>query len=716
MTRYEVLERIGAGRMAELFRGKAIAAGGFEKPVAIKRILPHLSSDPRFVELLIAEAKILSVLRHRNIVQIFDVGVGDDGHHFLVMEFVDGVDLGALQRNLEGARRRLPIDLVLHVGAEVCEALEHAQHAAGPDGAPMRLVHRDVTPANVLVSRAGEVKLTDFGLAKRPEDGTSAGGLRGRFGYVSPEQASGLPVDARSDVFAVGVMMWELALGRRLFSGLPDFEALRAVRENPIPRLRELDPSLPPDLDTILAEALARDPDHRLPGAGELGKRLRGLRYSLDDSSGDPAAALGRLVVGVERGPAAAVIEKSTTARGKKRPTSGGFDGAEPTVLRIRTADGFADDQEGTSLSRARRVIDSFEEEQTRMSRLPAAFEEISTVGGSMRARSQHDARVDTPPGMAPLHLRDSGEISATHPAQAPLHLRDSGELAAAPPPDLDDPPLEERRRGRPARASRTPPPVPVRPAAPPPPPPASSSSPELRAAAARAAAAPPPAPPMPAPMPAPPMPAPPSAASSSPSLRAPTEPATAAPYPQRPATSAPYPLGAAPAHVRSATSRPVVGFGRRAPRRWWPIVVAAIAIAALSFLITRAALDPGELPTGTPGAADAGAAGDATAATDDAAATPAVATPPDAGLDAPEILVDAADAPDDAGLDDATAPDDATPASDATPLDDAGPDDALAAAPVDAAPTAKPTPPRKKPVRKPPRKKPIRKPTRRGR
>ena len=122
MTRYELLDRIGVGGMAEIFRGKAVAAGGFEKPVAIKRILPHLSQDTRFVELLIAEAKVLSLLKHRNIVQIFDVGLGDDSQYFLVMEFVDGKDLGAIFRALESRRRRLPFDLALHIGAEIGRA------------------------------------------------------------------------------------------------------------------------------------------------------------------------------------------------------------------------------------------------------------------------------------------------------------------------------------------------------------------------------------------------------------------------------------------------------------------------------------------------------------------------------------------------------------------------------------------------------------------
>ena len=367
MTRYELLDRIGVGGMAEIFRGKAVAAGGFEKPVAIKRILPHLSQDRRFVELLIAEAKVLSLLKHRNIVQIFDVGLGDDGQYFLVMEFVDGKDVGSVQRALEAQRRKMPFDLVLHIGAEICEALEHAVMSRGPDGKPMSLVHRDVSPSNVLLSRAGEVKLTDFGIAKRAEqDATHGGAVRGKFAYISPEQARNEHLDPRSDVFSVGILLWELLCGRRLFSQLGDLEALRAVREPRIQRPSEIDRTLPIVIDEIVMTALARDKQRRFPSAGALGAKLRSLRYSLDSTVGDPATELAKIIDSTEQ----VERESSPPTTLSKHRAVNEFDASEATVIRIHTADAFSARDNEASVIAAREVIDRFEDEETRLAQL----------------------------------------------------------------------------------------------------------------------------------------------------------------------------------------------------------------------------------------------------------------------------------------------------------------------------------------------------------
>ena len=376
MTRYELTDRIGAGAMAEIFRGKAVASGGFEKPVAIKRILPHLSQDDRFVEILIAEANIVSHLRHRNIVQVFDVGLGPDGQYFVVMELVDGCNLGILQTGLESRQKRMPVGLGLYIGAEICDALEHAHRAPGPDGRALRLVHRDVSPNNVLLSRSGEVKLTDFGIAKRSEEVSLHGGVRGKFAYISPEQGSGRSVDARSDVFSVGILLFEMIVGRRLFSSLPDFEALKAVCDGKVPRPRSVDPKLDPKLEAILLKALAHAPEERYHGAGELGKDLRGYRYSLPSTGGDPAAELASLVTrfdGQGRQPPARKEAAVAAAVAVPRPQPDDFTGTTSTFTL----------EEEASLVRKTTYEEAwqkFREEESRVSRAYQAASESGSM------------------------------------------------------------------------------------------------------------------------------------------------------------------------------------------------------------------------------------------------------------------------------------------------------------------------------------------------
>lgn len=410
MTRYEMLDKIGAGGMAEVFRGKAVAAGGFEKPVAIKRILPHLSKDARFVDMLIAEAKVLAHLRHRNIVQIFDVGLGSDGQYFLVMEYLDGTDLGALQEKLEGRGKRLPMHLAVHVCADVCEALEHAHRVKGPDGEPLRLVHRDVSPSNVLISWNGEVKLTDFGIAKRREEQTGHGGVRGKFAYISPEQSANAHVDARSDVFSLGIILYELVLGRRLYSSMRDVEGLRALRAGKVAPPSSIDPTIDPDLETIIMRALALQPDDRFASAGEFGNILRKYRYTAL-SGGDPAKELSDVLRGVA--PRAENLAEELVD--------------EPTaVVRISTAAGFTADNP-RSFADARAMLEAFEEEETRAMSMPG----LSSMLGAQPVADLPDAEtrlLDTrrtePQGARPPPIPDRpapppAAIAGPSPARA---------------------------------------------------------------------------------------------------------------------------------------------------------------------------------------------------------------------------------------------------------------------------------------------------------
>ncbi|MCC6995279.1 MAG: serine/threonine protein kinase [Deltaproteobacteria bacterium] len=296
MSKYELLERIGVGGMAEIYRGKSLSVGGFEKLVAIKKILPHLGRDERFVQMLIHEARINASLKQRNIVQIYDVGVGDDGEYFLVMEYVPGCDLANLMKALErGGRFELPIEVALFIGGELCEALEHAHRAVDAKGKPAALIHRDVSPANVLVSYGGEVKLTDFGIAKKVDEASVVASIKGKFAYMSPEQAAARPLDGRSDLFALGIILWELTVGKRLFSGLSDFDALRMVREGKIQRPRDATSDFDKQLDRIVMKALAPKVDDRYERAADLAADLRDVRFRLAGAA-SPAAELAAMV------------------------------------------------------------------------------------------------------------------------------------------------------------------------------------------------------------------------------------------------------------------------------------------------------------------------------------------------------------------------------------------------------------------------------------
>ncbi len=275
LGRYRLCRRLATGGMAEVFAGVIEGPAGFEKPVAIKRILPHLSEDEEFVEMFREEARLASRLSHANIAQIVDFDV-IGGRNLLVMEWVHGKDLRVALR--EATKARLPPSpaLAAHIAREVAQALHHAHMAPGPGGRPLSLVHRDVSPQNILLSFAGEVKLTDFGIAKAATSSiaTAVGIIKGKSAYMSPEQARGEVVDARSDVFALGAVLWESLTGRRLFTGDSETEILRAVQTQKAPAPSSILALIPEELDTIVLRALEKDREHRYQGAAEIEEHL----------------------------------------------------------------------------------------------------------------------------------------------------------------------------------------------------------------------------------------------------------------------------------------------------------------------------------------------------------------------------------------------------------------------------------------------------------
>ncbi|HOX42025.1 MAG TPA: serine/threonine-protein kinase [Myxococcota bacterium] len=268
--KYVLTERIGAGGMAEIFRATAYGVEGFTKDVCIKRILPTLTSDETFVKMFIDEAKIAVALHHPNVVQVFDLGrIGE--HYFIAMELVRGRDLLQLINRCRAQKTRLPVHLALYLISEVCKGLDYA-HKVRAEGRPLGIIHRDVSPSNILISWDGIVKVADFGIAKAvlKDEKTVTGTMKGKYGYMSPEQVKGEHTDHRSDIFAAGVLMWEALACKRLFKGETDLETLERVRVADVPKApsahhREVSP----EVDRLVLKALAADPRARYQTAGE---------------------------------------------------------------------------------------------------------------------------------------------------------------------------------------------------------------------------------------------------------------------------------------------------------------------------------------------------------------------------------------------------------------------------------------------------------------
>ncbi|HZW87973.1 MAG TPA: serine/threonine-protein kinase, partial [Myxococcaceae bacterium] len=293
--KYVVRRKLAEGGMAEIYLAAVLGPEGFEKDVVIKRVRPGLAGDPDFVRMFIAEARVASRLNHANLVHIFDFDKHEDTY-YLAMEYVRGHSLWELRRRCQERGVAIPPMLVAQIGVEVARGLAYA-HRLTENGQSLGLVHRDVTPHNVLLSFDGAVKLTDFGIAKAGGRATTSGMLKGKFAYMSPEQARGDAVDARTDVFALGVTLWELLTGARLFEGDGDVAVLRAVQERLIVPPARLNPGVSSSLDAAVMRALERDPARRWPTAHELERALAevvlGGARSLEDT--DVGAFLRRM-------------------------------------------------------------------------------------------------------------------------------------------------------------------------------------------------------------------------------------------------------------------------------------------------------------------------------------------------------------------------------------------------------------------------------------
>ena len=267
--------------MAEVFRAESAGLEGFKKKVAIKRVLPHLSEKKRFIQMFLDEARLGAFLSHSNCVQVFDVGVGDNTY-FIVMEYVDGADLKAVIEWLRKAGRSIPTSAAVYITTKICEGLEYAHNLTDEQGNSLGLVHRDLSPPNVLITKFGEVKIVDFGLAKASSqlEKSEPGIIKGKFSYLSPEAALGKEVDPRTDIFAAGIILWELLAGRKLFQGDTDFETVKQVQRAEVPSISKINRDVDAKLEAIINKSLARDPDTRFLTAKDFAQALNAWLFA----------------------------------------------------------------------------------------------------------------------------------------------------------------------------------------------------------------------------------------------------------------------------------------------------------------------------------------------------------------------------------------------------------------------------------------------------
>jgi serine/threonine protein kinase/tetratricopeptide (TPR) repeat protein len=432
---YELLDRIAEGGMAEVWRARARGAAGFEKTVVIKRVLPGLMANPDFAELLVREAKIASRLSHANIVQIFDLGE-EGGAYFIAMEHVDGKDLGAVMAyesrhsGTEG-KPHLTRPMKLWILAEAAKALDYAHRRKGDDGRPLAIVHRDISPQNILVGYEGEVKVADFGIARADQQDLGRGDdpkvLRGKHAYMSPEQARGEPLDRRSDLFALGIVLWELVTNARLFKGGTAQRTLELVRAAELPAFDFEAHGWPSDLRRVLERALAPRVEDRYASAGELYTDLSQMLFRLGENVGAPelAEVLERMFPRIDtHSPNKLRVdvllrahEDATSSISGKEPGGGGqaIDGApEKTALALRVSRRVSVEVRRVALlaARPRDGIDA------------ALFTRaIEAYGGQL---------VDEDPDLiVAVFGTGGGERAAEHAARAALELRRRAKIEA---------------------------------------------------------------------------------------------------------------------------------------------------------------------------------------------------------------------------------------------------------------------------------------------
>lgn len=308
--KYVLVGEIAIGGMAEVFLGVKQGLEGFLKVVVLKRVLPHFSDNEQFIRMFIDEARIAARLDHPNIVRTYEFGEVN-GQYYTVMEYLPGEDLRGILRRLSNARQRLPLHVAVGIVAQLCAGLHCAHQLTDTNGRPLNLVHRDVSPANIILTYGGEVKIIDFGVAKTNMTATVTGTIKGKLAYMPPEQILARGVDQRSDIFSAGVVLWELLTGRRLFGRASDAATLYAIMNDAVPHPSRYRSEVPRELDAIVMRALSRSPADRYDTADEMAAALEQFMTTLPKYDTRAVASIVEELFGSERAEAKRAISQT---------------------------------------------------------------------------------------------------------------------------------------------------------------------------------------------------------------------------------------------------------------------------------------------------------------------------------------------------------------------------------------------------------------------
>ncbi len=427
--RYRVVEKLESGGMAEVFRAESEGLQGFRKQVAIKRVLPHLSEKKNFISMFLDEARLSAQLSHSNCVQVFDIGVGDNAF-FIVMEFVDGANLKSLAEALRKLGQDFPVPSAAFIAQEICKGLTYAHELTDQHGMPLNLVHRDMSPPNVLITKFGEVKIVDFGLAKASSqlEKSEPGIIKGKFSYLSPEAAMGQEVDWRTDIFAVGIILWELLANQRLFLGETDFQTVKKVQQAVIPSISQINRKVPPELERIVNRALAKDVKARYQTARELGQDLIRFLYAF----GEPVGTfdIEHLIAGTRsartkvRAPQGSIIDKLieeallefTSLKEDGAPPSGSMKAASSSPL---NPDQFVDPTNWANEI----AFSDLKRPQTSPDAIRASFGDSVLLAGNLSALEDGEPVAPRSPPAPQVQQTPSAPPPAMHPSNPPQHI-----------------------------------------------------------------------------------------------------------------------------------------------------------------------------------------------------------------------------------------------------------------------------------------------------